>query len=316
MDYGDLDNSIKMCFTFLGFIILYIGFTFHFFNYQVKATTMLGKRGNFKKKSTNNKYKKNKKVAIAYNAGAPAATRGFGNLNSKSGTNEKKYIDNTISTYLDTKIGGTNYDLTLVGASASGTDYDKRIGRKTLIKSFYIRYMVSQNPDFTTAVGSTVGDEGGVAPSMLRMILFVDEQSNGTAPLTTDVLNSTNALSHLNPNNRERFKILMDKEVCMDGYGWKIYDINSGTNTVYWAPNSGALPSKCGKKYKKLNITTVYNGGTTATPGSIQTGALWLLTVMNRGGYTHDQGNMYPPSGQDDTSILWQAQVRCRFDDS
>lgn len=181
--------------------------------------------------------------------------------------------------------------------------------------------MMVNKPAFSVPITAVAGDFGDTPAMTVRVILFVDEQANGAVPLATDLLQTVTATAHLNPNNRERFKVLMDKEICLDSYGFKVWGV-TGTETR-WGIDGGAASARCGKKYKKLTVSTIYNGGATADIGSIQTGALYLLVIADplplyqsaAGSYPY-ANQEYPRVGCGDGNILqMEGNVRCRFDD-
>lgn len=133
--------------------------------------------------------------------------------------------------------------ITLVNGVAQGTDFTNRIGRRMNIKSVLVR-------GFAT-VGATA------TSGTYRWLLVWDRQPNAVACVITDVLSATSTLGVQNLTNRERFVVLADKT------GWV---------------ESTQATQKPIKKYLKCNLETT-NGGTAATIGSIQTGALWFITV-------------------------------------
>ena len=116
---------------------------------------------------------------------------------------------------------------------------------------------------------------------------------NNAAPGATNalsvaqVLNSTTSLDQLNLNNRDRFKVMMDKQFA-------IGEVNAGGGYAA-APQVSSV-----KKYKKCNLETVYSGTTNAI-GSIQSGALYMAVISN----------VATPS-----SSVFQGSVRIRFEDA
>lgn len=163
---------------------------------------------------------------------------------------------------------------TLLSAPVPGSDFTNRIGRKTLIKSVYIRGIVSC--ELADQDGPTVG----ASPCQLgRMIIFADMQPNGAAPVLTDILTTASSISQLNLNNRDRFKIYCDKVFALNAYAYNV----TANSQLASLSNSIAV-----KKFKKLNLETIYNAGTAGTIADIQSGALYLLTVGNRVAGTDD----------------------------
>lgn len=172
---------------------------------------------------------------------APPRTGGFWGVTARNPI-ERKFIDTTDSTDITTT--GVVVPVNLI---AAGTDYDARIGRKVILKSFQIR--------------AIFGLENASVPSGVRYLLVYDKQTNGALPAITDILNTASAqnpvTAMLNLNNRDRFVILWDK----------IFQLNTSFSIFQHF-----------KKYKKLRHETVYSG-TTATIGSIITGGLYVVTI-------------------------------------
>lgn len=191
-------------------------------------------------------------------ANAPLSNRGFGSMGIPQ-NREKKFFD--IST--GSKDVNTTGDFTLLHIPILGSDFNNRIGRKTLIKSIYVRGFVA----LKNAVSLNFIEE---APAQLgRMILFIDNQPNGAAPAVTDLLSEALSTSQLNPNNRDRFKIIKDKEFVFDPL------VVSATDAT-GVQNRTIHPIKI---YKKLNIETIFNSTNAGTIGDINTGAFYMLWI-------------------------------------
>lgn len=178
---------------------------------------------------------------------APLATRGFRGLTwgGKRSPEEKKKIDLVQATYACTQTGS----VTALNLCATGDDYTNRNGRKILMKSLQIR-------------GYFEPEDLIVDNCLARVVILYDCQTNGTLPVVTDILDAATSLSSLNLSNRDRFKVLLDKQY--------VGAVAGGSPTVgMW------------KKFKRLNLETVYNG-TGATIGAIQSGSLLMLTISDR----------------------------------
>lgn len=146
----------------------------------------------------------------------------------------------------------------LLNGVAQGTDFTDRIGRKIILKSLFFR--VNFFPSATTAAptGTTV-----------RLLIVYDCQTNGAAPLVSDILQSGNYDSPINLNNRDRFKVLYDKFIMMCA-------------TAYTA-GTLAAGDPCPKmltKYKKMYMEQIF-GGTANTVGSIQTGSIYAMLIAS-----------------------------------
>jgi len=184
---------------------------------------------------------------------APMRTGGFYGLYDRRGRNELKVIDTDQALSTTVAVGGT---ITLINGIAQGTDYNQRIGRKILMKSIFSKFFLVPNSTLNQVQGNIV-----------RVMVFYDSQTNGSAPAVSDVLTTGVYDSPLNLNNRDRFKIIIDKYYTM---GAAVY--TSGALTA-----GSPYPTYC-KKFKKCSLEVVF-GGTGATVGSIQSGGLFMLTI-------------------------------------
>lgn len=148
-----------------------------------------------------------------------------------------------------------------------GSQINQRIGRRVMVKSIQCRGRVQAT------------DPAMVGNDFVRLLLVLDMQPNSTAgaPGLTDVLGLganpavATSLSFNNLNNRSRFKILMD---------WKkafITATPAGTmEKIGLAPGSENVTIDY---YKKVNFPVTFNSGSSADPGDITTGKIFLLAV-------------------------------------
>lgn len=120
------------------------------------------------------------------------------------------------------------------------------------MKSVQIRGMVRPNANATSCV--------------CRVMFVYDTQPNGALATIADIFQAATGDSMLNLNNRDRFKVLMDKQITMGFY-----------NTTASSSVADRTVTNI-KKYKKLNLDTIYDG-TTAAIGDVQSGALLLVTL-------------------------------------
>lgn len=196
--------------------------------------------------------------------GVPLATRGF---RSGFGTaaGELKAFD-VLAGVVDAVPNAPAGSIFNIHLPVVGADFNNRIGRKTTATKIYIRGLVGIK---NVMVGAGPAVAYGAA-NLIRMIIFVDWQPNGAKPLHTDILaangGNTDAASQLNLNNRERFKILKDKQWTVDPV------LASG------AFNRTTIPVKV---FKKVQIDTIFgtSGGTVA---DITSGAIYVMfTSLN-----------------------------------
>lgn len=228
---------------------------------------------------------KQQKMPKSIGTSAPLARRGFGDMALKA-NREKKFYDTTT--------GAGPIDITaaaavfkLIHIPTQGTDYTQRIGRKTVIKSVYLRGRIIVQP-FATIPPTMDFD---CPAQQCRMIVFIDFQPNGAAPATQDVLMRTDPVAHLNPNNRDRFKVIKDKTFVFDACCANASDITAVNRTIHDF-----------KIYKKLNTEVIYNQTNGGTIADITTGALFVMFLGSNTNLT--------------TDLLLQLDTRTRFDDT
>jgi len=231
-----------------------------------------------------------RKTVLAKRVGAPGvvtATRGFsGSFGSKPG--EKKFFDRSSSQGGTAPTRGRLCTLTtadsfqLVMAPLSGPGFDQRVGRKTTATQIYIRGVVGcEAALWSSEIAAYTTPSAGQCPAQqVRMIMFVDLQPNGQAPGLTDVLlGAGSPNSQLNPDNRDRFKILKDKVWVFDPM------VSTATQNTVFNRTIASL-----KIFKKLpNIETTYNANSTNDITSITSGAIYLYWVGDRDTSRTDQ---------------------------
>lgn len=98
----------------------------------------------------------------------------------------------------------------------------------------------------------------GATNTLVRFIIGLDKQPNGASPAVLDVLETNSPLSPLEKDNALRFKIFYDKMIPLSIY-----------NNIF-----------SGKKYKKLNFRTRYNGNTGGL-GDINTNNMFVLSISD-----------------------------------
>lgn len=178
----------------------------------------------------------------------PARTLGLWNGRSRD---ELKVTDTATVVAAVTQAGVVS----LLNGTATGTDYTNRTGRKMITKSVLIRLFINTN-----LVSAQQGD-------VVRVIIFVDKQSNGALPAVADVLNTATYAEPMNLNNRDRFIIIRDTIFTM-------------SPAVYAAAalTAGAPVTRMAKHYKKVSFETIFSG-TTNGIASIASGSLCILYI-------------------------------------
>ena len=188
----------------------------------------------------------------------PPANRGFYGSYSLRGRSELKFVDTTNANIVMT----TTWGVALVNGVAQGTDFNQRIGRKSMMKSIIFNGNV-----FNLSTASLNAFNGAYC----RLVIVYDTQPNsGTIPSGTDIFATADPNSPLNLNNRDRFQVLMDVRKQVSAF------LMSATPGLATGNPSNAYF----KKYKKCNKETVFSG-TANTIGSISTGAVYLCFIAD-----------------------------------
>lgn len=166
---------------------------------------------------------------------------------------ELKFVDLPLATYACSTTGS----VTLLNGVAQGTDYNQRVGRQMLLKSVELR-------------GYAYADADGSSDlQYVRVMVVLDNATNGAAPIITDILTAQTSISMPNLANRGRFRILSDQRHAFEG--------------AITAAGVGPKTMNCDLYLRWPKGIVVQNNGTAATVGSIQSGALWLVTIGSSG---------------------------------
>jgi len=201
------------------------------------------------------------------NSVVPLASRGY-----TPNTEELKVFDTVLSAYQMNTTG----TITPVFIPQLGSDMNQRIGRKCVLKSVYLRGYSFIQGAFSDPIASGVS-----APVQLNRLMFVwDTQPNGAVPAMTDILTTSSSASQLNINNRDRFKILMDKQWIQGPF---IY--NTGATVAVAEGQNVGTPLK---KYKRLNLETIFGSTSTGAIADITSGALLVVTIGSLATSTND----------------------------
>lgn len=124
-------------------------------------------------------------------------------------------------------------------------DIDERIGRQ--VRAMSLKWRATSSVVASTGVDQTH-----------RILILVDHQPNGVAPSVTDVLTSASTLAQLNPANRLRFKILLDK-------------------TIYLNASGEAASGRTWQASPSLGFEVLFNSGVAGTVADIATNSLYCL---------------------------------------
>lgn len=187
---------------------------------------------------------------------------------------EQKFVDVAAAAYN----ADTTGSVTLLNGVAQGDDFNNRIGRQATWKSVSIRGIL-YNVDQTTNNAAC------------RLLVVWDNSPNsGSAPAITDFLVASTATTHNNLNNRHRFKTLIDEYHCLGTFS------NVATQSYVAGPGVKEI-----NRFLRLPDAVTVFSGTGATVGSIQSGAIWLVTIGDQGAGLGGQ---------------FSVTTRCRFTDA
>jgi len=152
------------------------------------------------------------------------------------------------------------WSVNLINGVTQGTDFNSRIGRQMQNKSILFNGNIF--PVITPSTSATQG-------LMFRVVIIYDTQPNsGSLPAGTDIFVANDPHSPMNLNNRDRFKVLVDKKGQLGSY------LTSAGGTII----SGAPQNAWWSKYKKCNLETVFSGTTNAI-GSMATGSIYICYI-------------------------------------
>lgn len=156
--------------------------------------------------------------------------------------------------------------LTLLNAVVSGSELFQRVGRKLYMKSLHIKGSIVPTGTASAACGA------------LRILVLYDGQPNLAFPAFNDVLKNANAgaaatfNSHLNLDNRERFKVLRDK--------WFYMGNNAGI--AGQAIQQDGQQCLVVDEFIKLHrIEAVYNATNGGTVADITSGSIILVSMCD-----------------------------------
>lgn len=218
------------------------------------------RRSIFKKYGSKNKQSAARAAVSAARAAIISARRGYAAPLSRRGFygqwNRPGQLGPELKT-IDVN-GFTNFttagSVLLLNGVATGTDYNTRVGRKIRLISLLFRLstdLQAPNP-------------GG---EIFRIMLVYDTQANGVAPTIANILQQSQWDSPINLDNRDRFKVLLDKMYT-----------SGANNYAGGAITTGNFTPVNMKRYQKLNLDVNFSG-TAATIGSIATGSIYMLLM-------------------------------------
>ncbi len=164
---------------------------------------------------------------------------------------EHKWRDSTIAASTPNR-NETAPVISFVGGIGQGNGDEDRIGNQITIHS--IAFKIAGRPQ-----------AGTDAPVSYRIFLVYDRQTNGAAPIITDLLTSTTTpFSFNNMDNRFRFKTLWTS-----GLFQLEHEASASGQELYWT-----------EVFMNCHLPVQY-GTTGANVGDIQTGSLHMVWISN-----------------------------------
>lgn len=201
------------------------------------------------KRNPQRKYARRGSVST-YNRGYTRTSGFYGRYNRvslrNSSVSELKYIDTTINASAPSTGAILPAAGTLVPI-AIGTGPSERIGRQVKVKSINAYITLTKN-------------SSGNATDVVRIILCLDTQCNGSAPTVTDILATASVNSFRNMANSKRFVVLKDTEQTITSTTW---------NGTAFAPITRQLDI-----FRKVNYSIEYDQ-------TLNTGAITTIRSNN-----------------------------------
>ncbi len=175
---------------------------------------------------------------------------------------ELKFFDRDLD---DTPITTAGAITDSINKIAQGVTEVTRVGRKCTIKSINWRFLVWLPEQ------DAVADP--LAPDSVRIILYIDKQTNGATAAVTDILETASWLSFRNLANTARFNVLMDKTTSINFLGLG----SDGAGVV-----SQTQVNKSLTFFKKCNVPIEFDG-TTGAITEIRSNNLGVLLISSNG---------------------------------
>lgn len=208
---------------------------------------------------------------------APAGFRSVRAANQKipMGAN-KKYNDRLAYTSIVPTTGGNtdSSGATLtdlfgpLNAPANGTSEFERVGNHIVVRNLTVHGVLklTNDADSTPANLSSMRNR-------VRWVIVYDRQSNGLAPLWLDLFQSASVDTFRNLDQVDRFVVLKDKTIKVDGRYWEV--AGGTTNRV----GSYLIPIRFNKK---LKLPADFKTSGAAAPNvvaDVKTGGIYLMTI-------------------------------------
>jgi hypothetical protein len=195
----------------------------------------------------------------------PAALRGYvrtaGYYKGGSAGNELKFHDLDINDAGIAQGGTIAEDSCLTIAQGDGES--ERIGRKCTVKSVNWRFAITLPSTGTQAATTDV----------VRVILYLDKQTNGATAGVTDILESDDFQSFNNLANKSRFRTLLDRT-----YDMNVEGAGAGAS---WASSAKTITDSF---YLSCNLPIEYdNSATTGAIATMRSNNIGVLLLSESG---------------------------------
>ncbi|QCW23634.1 MAG: capsid protein [Circoviridae sp.] len=172
---------------------------------------------------------------------------------------EKKWKD----VFLGQSLGAAGTIVrTSINLIAQGTGESERLGRKVTLTQISVRYTL-EIPE-TTAIAD--------ASDTIRLIVYLDRQTNGATAGITDILQDDHYLSFNNLDNNQRFLTLMDRT----------HDLNPQAGYGNGTTNETAAYNYTDSWYKSVDIPVEFSG-TAGLIGEITSNNVGILALTREG---------------------------------
>lgn len=163
---------------------------------------------------------------------------------------ERKFSDLAQANYACDTTG----TVTALNLIAVGDDYNTRDGRQATMKHVQVR-------GFLTPV------DASTLAQKVRIMLVWDNAANGSLATVAQILNQSTGTGFPLVDNQNRFTILADESYTLGAISTTATQSYAASPTVHDV-----------EIFRQVNAVTQYSG-TTAAIGSIQNGALLMLTI-------------------------------------
>jgi len=183
-------------------------------------------------------------------------------------TAEVKLVDNVNASGGISLSLNSTANIQCINLIQSGSGFFNRVGRRIEMQSLHVTGEVNQ-----TTTATTYNDYA-------RILVIYDRQTNGALPSYATIMAaydqsgtaSTTYLSGVNPDERERFLVLMDQRLVLPAC--------PGGSGVTGATDGPAVTFNINRFLKLRNLTTHYKADSSPSViGDIATGSLYIIGV-------------------------------------